>query len=83
MRTLWAFQILRMQRTTFRAGWNFRRWFAGGERSQNPHPFPTPQRVRHPQKISVHFSGRVGHPSWLPRCRAVGFASRPLNLIGS
>jgi hypothetical protein len=31
---------------------------------QNPHPLPTPQRVRHPQKISVHLSscGRVGHP---------------------
>jgi hypothetical protein len=36
------------------------------QESQNPHPLPTPQRVRHPQKISVHGSG------------VEGFATRPL-----
>ncbi len=31
-----------------------------GTISQNPHPLPTPQRVRHPQKIGVHDGGVEG-----------------------
>ena len=85
MCTLWAFRILCMLRTSFLARRNFGRCFEGAKRSQNPHPLPTPQRVRHPQKISLHVSGVEGLVTrhGLPRCRAVGFATRPLNLIGS